>query len=290
MSPLRQIAPARGIVYALSAIVLIWIFALASGSTQPAAGQTPAAQPAPGQAALPAIASPPVKLTAALTPERLGKGTTVHVGFQIRPRRGEPISPVTSIDIRYPHGLGLASSDLGVESCTPARLQQGGPSACPIDSLMGRGSAVVQVALNNETLSEQGRVTVVSAPVQNGHLALLYFVSGDLPVLARLVLPGLVLPAALPFGGLLETTVAPVLSVPEGPDVALTQMQTTLGPSGLVYNEHRGGKTVFFRPEGILLPPSCPRHGFPFTIRLSFEDGADSTARTAVPCPRAARH
>ena len=62
--------------------------------------------------------------------------------------------------------------------------------------------------------------------------------------------------------GLLETTVPPVLSVPEGPDVALTQMQTTLGPSGLIYNERRGGKTVFFRPEGILLPRSCPRDGF----------------------------
>jgi hypothetical protein len=86
--------------------------------------------------------------------------------------------------------------------------------------------------------------------------------------------------------GLLETTVPPVLSVPEGPDVALTQMQTTLGPSGLIYNERRGGKTVFFRPEGILLPRSCPRDGFPVSVRLNFEDGATSTARTAVPCPR----
>ena len=227
-----------------------------------------------------------MKLHAALTPERLGRGTTVHIGFRILPRRGEPVSPVMSIVIRYPHGVGLASSELGVESCAPARLQGGGPSACPADSLMGRGSATVQVALNNETLLEQGRVTVVSAPVQNGHLALLYFVSGDLPVLARLVLPGLVLPTTRPFGGLLETTVPPVLSVPEGPNVALTQMQTTLGPSGLIYDERRGGKTVFFRPEGILLPRSCPRHGFPFSVRLNFEDGATSTARTAVPCPR----
>ena len=254
-------------MYALGSVALSGLLVLASASAQ---------------------AAPPVKLTAALTPERLGRGTTVHVGFQIRPRRGESISPVTSIVIRYPHGLGLASSDLGVESCTPARLQGGGPSACPIDSLMGRGTATVQVALNNETLSELGRVTVVSAPVQNSHLALLYFVSGELPVLARLVLPGLVLPATAPFGGLLETTVAPIISVPEGPAVALTQMQTTLGPSGLVYNERRGGKTVYFRPEGILLPPSCPRRGFPFSVRLRYQDGASSTAHTAVPCPRSA--
>jgi hypothetical protein len=236
-----------------------------------------------------AAAAPPVKLHAGLTPERLGKGTTVHVGFQIRPRRGEPVSPVTSIDIRYPHGLGLASSELGVESCTPARLELGGPSACPADSLMGRGSALVQVPFENETLSEQGRVTVVSAPVQNGHLALLYFVSGDLPVLSRLVLPGLVLPATVPFGGLLETTVPPLLSVPEGPGVALMQMQTTIGPNGLIYNERTGSHTRFFRPEGILLPLTCPRGGFPFSIHLNFEDGATSTARTAVPCPRSAR-
>jgi len=273
VSPLGQSAIARGILCALSSLVLSAVLASASASAQPAT----------------AHAAPAVKLTAALTPERLGKGTTVHVGFRLRPRPGESLSPVTSIDIRYPHGLGLASSELGVQSCTAARLQRDGLGACPADSVMGRGSAVVQVPFENETLSELGRVTVVSAPVQNGHLALLYYVSGDLPVLARLVLPGLVLPATVPFGGLLETTVAPILSVPEGPDVALTQMQTTLGPSGLLYNQRRGGKTVFFRPEGILLPPSCPRHGFPFSVRLSFEDGTASTAHTAVRCPRSAR-
>ncbi len=279
---------------ALSSILLSGLLALAFASAQPPAAQAAAASvPAPATTSppvkAPPVASPPVNLKAALTPERLGKGTTVHVGFRIRPRPDESVSPVTSIVIRYPHGLGLASSDLGVESCTLARLQAGGPTACPADSLMGAGTATVQVALNDETLSERGRVTVVSAPVQNGHLALLYFVSGDLPVLARLVLPGLVLPTAPPFGGFLETTVAPVLSVPEGPDVALTQMQTTLGPTGLLYNERRDEKTVFFRPEGILLPRNCPRGGFPFSIRLSFEDGTTSTARTAVPCPRSAR-
>jgi hypothetical protein len=268
VSPRRHPATPRAAIYALSSLALSAVLAL-----------TPAA----------AQSAPPVKLTAALTPEHLGKGTNVHVGFHLRPRPGESISPVTSIDIRYPHGLGLASSDLGVESCTPARLQSGGPRACPTDSLMGSGSAIVQVPFSNETLSELGRVTVVSAPVKDGHLALLYFVSGHLPVLTHLVLPGLVLPATVPFGGLLETTVTPVLTVPEGPDVALTEMQTTLGPSGLIYNERRRGKTVFFHPEGILLPRTCPRHGFPFSVRLSFEDGAASTAHTTVPCPRSAR-
>jgi hypothetical protein len=232
-----------------------------------------------------ASAAPAVKLEATFTPERLGAGTTVHVGFQIAARAGQAPSPVTGIQLRYPHGLGLASSDLGLETCAPTLLEVSGLTACPTDSLMGRGSAVVEVPSRTDSVLEQARVTLVSGPVQNGHLDLLYFVSGDLPVLARLVFPGLVLPTSLPFGGNLETKLPLVQSVPEGPDVALTQMQTTIGPSGITYTERVKGRLISFHPKGILLPSSCPNGGFPFAVRLSFQDGASARAGTRVPCP-----
>jgi hypothetical protein len=232
-----------------------------------------------------ASAAPAVKLEAAFTPERLGAGTTVHVGFQVLARAGRAPSPVTGIDLLYPHELGLGSSDLGLETCAPSLLEGSGPVACPTDSLMGRGSAVVEVPSRTDSVLEQAHVTLISGPVQNGHFGLLFFASGDLPVLAGLVFPGLLQSARSPFGGNLETKLPLVPSVPEGPDVALTQMQTTIGPSGIVYTERVGGKLISFHPKGILLPGSCPRGGFPFAVRLSFQDGASARASTKVPCP-----
>ncbi|MGO9839552.1 MAG: hypothetical protein ACLP1X_35695, partial [Polyangiaceae bacterium] len=76
-----------------------------------------------------------------------------------------------------------------------------------------------------------------------------------------------------------------VPSVPEGPDVALLGLQTTIGPAGIVYHEDINGKTVNFRPRGILLPKSCPRGGFPFAVRLSFSNDSSAGANATVPCP-----
>jgi hypothetical protein len=233
--------------------------------------------------------SPTVKLTAKFTPERLGAGTTVHVGFNVTTAAGRAPSPVTVIELLYPHELGIGSSDLGLETCSPSTLKQNGPAGCPTDSLMGRGSAVVSVPIRTDSVREQVRVTLISGPVENGHIGLLFFANGDLPVLAGLVFPGLLATAQPPFGGLLETKLPPVPSVPEGPNVALTQMQTTIGPSGITYEEQVDGKTIFFHPKGILLPDSCPRGGFPFKIHLDFQDGARAGASTAVPCPRSRR-
>ena len=61
--------------------------------------------------------------------------------------------------------------------------------------------------------------------------------------------------------------------------MALLGLQTTIGPAGIVYHEDIGGKTVNFRPRGILLPKSCPRGGFPFAVHLSFSDGSSAGAK-----------
>jgi hypothetical protein len=238
---------------------------------------------------VPASAAPTVKLTAAFTPERLGGGTTVHLGFRIGAGAGETPAPVTDIELLYPAGLGLGTSELGLQTCLPAVLEQGGPAACPTNSLMGRGSATVRVPFRTDSVRERARVTLVSGPVQNGRLGLMFFADGDFPVLAALVFPGLVTPAQAPWGGLLAAELPLVASVPQGPDVVLTEMQTTIGPRGILYTERVHGRTIYFHPAGILLPATCPRGGFPFAIRLSFEGGATASGSTAVPCPRARR-
>jgi len=78
-----------------------------------------------------------------------------------------------------------------------------------------------------------------------------------------------------------------VPSVPEGPDVALVRLATTIGAKGITYYEHVKGKTIRFHPRGILLPRTCPRGGFAFAAHLSFQDGTRAGAGAVVPCPQA---
>jgi hypothetical protein len=68
--------------------------------------------------------------------------------------------------------------------------------------------------------------------------------------------------------------------------VAVVDLSATLGPRGLLYSERVGGRTVMYRPGGILLPPTCPHGGFRFTATFGFEDGSHAAAKAAVRCPR----
>jgi hypothetical protein len=233
-----------------------------------------------------------VRLTASFTPERLGAGTTVRIGFRVDTAAGRAPSPPIDVQLLLPAGLGIATSDLGLETCTLSVLEHVGLAGCPTDSLMGHGSALAEVPFGSSFVFEQARVLLFSGPLRNGHPELLMFASGEFPVLADLVFPSLVLPTGAPFGGLIDTRLPLVPSVPEGPDVALVALQTTIGPAGITYYETVKGRRVAFHPRGILLPRSCPRGGFPFAVRLTFQDGSGAAASTAVPCPRgrAARH
>lgn len=227
-----------------------------------------------------------MRLTATFSPERLGGATTINIGFQITTPAGRAPSPVTDVELLLPSGLSIATSDLGLETCSPASLEQSGLAGCPPDSLMGRGSAAAEVPFGSAFVTEQAPITLFSGPLQNGHPQLLFFASGEYPVLANIIFGALVMPAQAPFGGLLNATLPLLPSVPEGPDVALVRLQTTIGAKGITYYERVKGKTIAFHPRGILLPKSCPRGGFPFTAHLTFQDATNASASTAVPCPR----
>lgn len=227
-----------------------------------------------------------VRLTAAFSPERLGAGTTIRFGLQVTTPAGRAPSAVTDLELLLPAGLSIATSDLGLETCTPSQLEQDGLAGCPPDSLMGRGSAAAEVPFGSAFVTEQAPVTLFSGPLQDGHPQLLFFASGEYPVLADIIFAALVLPAKAPFGGLLNTTPPLVPSVPEGPDVALVRLQTTIGAKGITYYERVKGRTISFHPRGILLPKSCPRGGFAFAAHLTFQDATHSSASATVPCPR----
>jgi hypothetical protein len=229
------------------------------------------------------------KLEVALIPEHLGAGTTISFGFQITAPDGQLPPPVTELNLLYPANLGLATSGVGLEACIAPELQQLGPEGCPTNSIMGYGTARVAAAFE-PLIYENVNITILSAPVQNGHLALLFYAEGNSPIAAEIVFPGLILPAPTPYGGRVQTLLPAFESVPGGPRITVIQLHTTLGPLNLSYYEEAHGEPTLYTPKGILLPKTCPKGGFPFAAELTFLDGTHTTARTTVPCPAHHRH
>jgi hypothetical protein len=233
-----------------------------------------------------APASETVRLHATLKPERLGHGTTLGFGFQIAAPGGQVPPALTEFDLRYPGNLGIALSGIGLDTCSAAALEAFGPVGCPADSFMGFGSGMAEVAFGPEIIREAVELTVVRAATQQGHIALLFHAQGVSPVYADVVFGGLLLGAPAPFGGRVKISVPLVASLPGAPDVAVVKLSSTIGPEHLTYYERVHGRLVAYNPQGILLPNSCPRGGFPFAATLVFQDNSRASAYTTVPCPR----
>lgn len=224
-----------------------------------------------------ALGATTATMTAAFAPDRLGAATTISFTFQIAAASHAP-DLLRSIDFRYPANLGFATSGLGVASCAPAALEARGPSVCPPDSRMGSGSALVEIPIGSDLVRETAKVALLAGPSQNGYFNLLLSATGESPVAARVVLFTQLSP------GRLEIPVPPIPSLPEAPYVAVVRMHLTIG-GRLTYYEPAHGHQVAYHPEGIGLPRSCPRGGFPFSAGFGFLDGGHAEARTAVACP-----
>jgi hypothetical protein len=231
-------------------------------------------------AALPATASAAAtaRMSAAFTPEHLGAPTTVSFGFEIDQGGPDP-APLTGVELAYPRGLGLATSDLGVSACSPSRLEVDGPESCPPNSHMGTGNALVEIAFGPHLVKEPVALMLLAGPSPNGYLHLLVYASGKFPVEAAIVMTAELLP------GHLAITVPPIPSLPAAPYVAVAEMHLTLG-GHLTYYETVKGRRVAYHPAGVGLPTICPRGGFRFAATFTLLDGERAASRAAVACPK----
>jgi hypothetical protein len=236
-----------------------------------------------------ALAAPSVRLSAGLHPEVLGHSTTVSLRMQITPGGELVPPPLIEADLRYPAGLDVQLSGLGIDACSVATLELSGPEGCPPNSLMGRGYAVAELPIKHAAFREAAKIAILRTAEQDGHFALLLYIYGETAVNAQIVLPAQLLPADGPFGGLLAIQVPLVPSLPETPDVSVGEIALVIGPRDLTYYEHIHHKLVAYRPAGVGLPKRCPRGGFRFAIELGFLGGAHASGATAVPCPRRSR-
>ncbi len=232
-------------------------------------------------ALLPAAASAAqtARIAVRFTPERLGRATTVSLGVHIGASDDVP-EPLTGVQFFYPRNLGFATSGLGLAACSVSVLEALGPAGCPANSQIGYGNAQVEIPIGPALVQETVQLAIFAGPSPDGYLHLLVCVTGETPVIAAVVLSGVLLP------GDLKIDIPPIPSLPEAPYVSLTQMQLTLGGQ-LTYYETLDGARVAYHPPGVGLPSRCPRGGFRFAATFAFLDGSPASAHTAVRCPRA---
>jgi hypothetical protein len=239
-----------------------------------------------------AHAAQTVKLKTAFIPDKLGTPTTIEFGFTIKATTAGAIpQPLLAVDLHLPAGVNPATSTLGDAQCTAKILVEDGLEGCPPNSRIGFGRALAAVRIGPETILEKAVVSVLNGPPVNQHIVMLFNAEGVTPVAAQVVFPAEVLlqPAGA-FGGQINALIPLIPSLPGAPDVSVLHFESTLGPLHLVYYTRQHGRVVVYHPEGIAVPTSCPRGGFPFAAEFMFMDGSKVTGRSTVPCPGRHRH
>ena len=237
-----------------------------------------------------AAAAQRVKLAVHLSPERLGKGTTIEFSIQISAPGQIVPAPLSGLALRYPARMGLATSGLGRATCTATMLEARGRAGCPANALMGFGSALLAIGAEGEVVHEPGTISIWMAPIADNQFQLLFYASATAPASEQLVFGGPIEEADAPFGGNLDTQIPPIPWSPESPPASITRFTARIGPQHVTYYRRAGRYEIPYKPEGLRLPHSCPRGGFPFAATFTFIDGTKASARAFVPCPgRAAR-
>lgn len=232
-----------------------------------------------------ANATQTAKLGVSFAPYLLGGRTTIELSLRVSGPHRTPPAPVTSLALRLPPNMGIATTTLGQANCEAAQLVLNGLRGCSPNARIGGGEASAVVPVGARAVQEKASLAALMGPPVEDRLEVLFYVEALSPVFAHLVLPSVVEEDSSPYGERLDTRVPLVQVWPEGPDLALETFTSTIGPLHLTYHRHVGGRRISYHPTGIRLPQTCPKGGFPFGALLSFEDGSNTTAVYHVPCP-----
>lgn len=252
----------------------------------------------PGTTATASTSPAPVRFSV-----HLSKGSRLGGSAAIRVRMGVDVkqlrSPVTDVQIRTPRGLDVATSGLGLDTCTrPATeiasvfVPDGAAFACPRNSLLGSGTATATLLFPEgdglRPIRGDADVELFSGAAAADRPGLALLVNTSNPLAAQLSYTGELFNAPRPFGLALR------LKVPKIPrplfgielNLALSRMNVLIGGPEIVYRTTRRGRAVFYRPGGVVLPDRCARGGLPFQLVLRFLDGTERSTDATVRCPR----
>lgn len=213
-------------------------------------------------------------ITPSLSPDRLAaKGALTLTIHYAGGESGVP-SPVRRSVLELPAGLSLEIPTL--RSCSAASLRTLGASACPRQSEIGTGHALVEAHAGSEVIAEHLTLWVFLGPLENFQPTFEVLGQGYTPLRKRVVLSGNVLPAHAPYGEELVMNMPPISTLPLEPDASLSSLTLTVGrPHGLAHDANE-----------VVLPGSCPTGGFPFAAEFTYADGSSGSARATSHCPR----
>jgi hypothetical protein len=230
-----------------------------------------------------ASAAPTVSLVAKAVPipgfpgtgNILGAGAAVEAKYTIKGTEstGGVPSQITHVNFFLPAGAKI--NQAGFVTCTPATLENIGPSGCPKKSQASPvGSAGVVDPIGGELVKENATLQAFFAP--GGGLE--FYANAASPISAQLlVAKGHFINAAPPYGMELSTDVELVQSVPGAPPVSTESINIKVGAA-----YKKGKKTISYGT----LPKKCPKGGFPVKSEITFATGETSTSAYKAPCPK----
>lgn len=221
-------------------------------------------------------------------PDRPGASTTISFAVTV----ASP-SPLRSLQVRLPAGMGFATATLGFATCDPVTFLREGAKACPADSRVGHGTAYAEapfVENGPKDVYETASVGVFFGPIEGGAQLVLLWIEGNRPATYWQPIVARAVPASPPYGESLSMDVPLFSAAPEGPYVALRRLHVTIGPQDVTYYLHEHGRAIPFKPRGVSVPNRCPRGGYPVDATLTWwEDPEASHALARVPCPTGSR-
>lgn len=217
-------------------------------------------------------------------PDKLGAPTTLSATAKFASSTGGVPSPIRANTAYGPAGLEVDVRGMG--TCTAAKLEAVGPSACPTDSRMGYGGGVGLLELAKEIIHEPFTLDFFLGPKENGHLSVLIYVNGDSPVSIQLVLVGKEIYGPKPYGWGLTMEIPPIATLPGASYASVESLHFTFGGSNVAYYKMVHGKRKLVPVRGVVVPKKCSPGGFPYEVLIAFEDGTTDTTRGDFPCPR----
>lgn len=225
-----------------------------------------------------------VRITeAGFSPNALGAPTDAFGRAVIGSTEGPVPSPITHVDVYGPAGLTLNLQ--GSATCVQEHLEREGPKACPTNSKAGTGGGEGAYELGHEIVNEPYTLEFFLTDNQPGHVAMVILLRGSDPVSIEIYLTAVVIQGPPPYGLGFSVDVPLIKVLPEASDASATSSFIRLGAHGMTYRKRVHGREVSVPVKGIVLPPRCPRGGWPVATRFSFQDGDTVMAKSAVRCP-----
>jgi hypothetical protein len=213
-------------------------------------------------------------LHVSLRPDRPGALATLAVSIRYEDPQATVPAPLRRVQLRLPEALGIEVPQL--RSCSPSKLRAHGPRACPSQSRLGGGSALVELQAGSQVLAEHVALSAFLGPLVGLQPTFALYAQGFTPFERSVVLGGTAVPDLPPYGEDLEVVIPPIATLPLEPDASIVALSLSLGPDGHA-RRHRANSVV--------VPAHCPPGGLPFAVRSSFADDSNATTSVSLPCP-----